>query len=66
MEKKPVDLAPIKNLIRNEWNWSLLDFSEKLGIEPDRYAEEKFEAFRQASIALRQFDIRCLAILCGD
>lgn len=65
-----VDLQPIKSLVENWWNWTILDFAAAIG-KPipegelaDNWMVQKFDAFQTAAMALRQFDDETLTILC--
>jgi hypothetical protein len=62
-----VDLAPIKQMVKNEWDWNIYDFADAIGRprEIDSYLLEKWEAFRRAMDGLRQFDDQSLTALCS-
>lgn len=65
-----VDLAAIRNLVNNAWDWGILEFCDALGEAydrlhgPDLHTMEQFRHLQEAAGALQQFDEDTMKIIC--
>lgn len=63
----PTELAPLDNLMRKAWRWSIVEFAAALGEEPtDPNVQERFRYFQSAAKLLGMLDDRTLAVLVAD
>ncbi len=56
-------LAVVRNIFRNQWNWTFHDFCVNTGLDENDYGMEKFRLFVEAVNCLSKFDDRILTRL---